>query len=338
MRHRFSILFATVSIAATLCGCGGGGAGGNGGASSSSTSSQPAKSARLFAAVGNPGAIASIPTLAPAAGILSLDQIITYPSTDLTGSHINGLEIDPATDRLFVSGTRGLQAFAAASTTKGNAVPIWSVGTSVWEFRNMHLDLTNRRLYAIERYQGIMTFSLDGEPVRIGNPLSVSVGYIPTFSFMAIDTKRDIAYVVVCDKALTERCKIAAIDRFSTQQGYVKPSRLMPITTNYSSTSIVLDVERDTLYIAPWDGAVMAYANMSTRTDIVTPDRTFKLPILGPFVYSLKLDAEADRLYVAYGGALEIVDRVSSATGTISPLAIMAPSQTSELSAVAFKK
>lgn len=131
MRHRFSILFATVSIAATLCGCGGGGAGGNGGASSSSSSSQPAKSTRLFAAVGNPGAIASIPTLAPAAGILSLDQIITYPSTDLTGSHINGLEIDPATDRLFVSGTRGLQAFAAASRRKEMQFPF-----GVWERRS----------------------------------------------------------------------------------------------------------------------------------------------------------------------------------------------------------
>jgi hypothetical protein len=320
--RRLSIIAAIAILAA----CGGGGGGGG------SSSPPPSKVFIAATITASPPGIGSVINPDPPAGVLdTVDRLIQGGSTGLAGT-IGSLALDTQNDRLYAGNQAIIRVFNGASLADGNVIPARSFSnlTPAFNAASLYLDTANNRLYIGDDANSVVRV-YNGASTLTNNPVADrTITGFNTVLGVQVDTTKDILYVTNRSGSVNT---IRVYDGASsnTLNGAAAPNRTITPTVsalNMPVGDLFVDVTNNRLYVAGGTNTlVMVFESASTRDGPIAPDKTLTFPI-GPAT-SLKtvvVDTVHDRLYALGAGAVYSLNSVSTATGTTSGKAAVAPS------------
>jgi len=307
-----------------LAACGGGGYGDGGGNVASG-----AAPSKLFGADSPHRAIGSLANPNPSAGTIPVDRIIggTFNYAGFS-TNIGSLALDPALDYLYVGNGTSILVFYGASMANGDIFPSRTIALGGGNTGSLFLDTANNRLYVGDDVNGVKVFN--GASTASGAPApnrTITGDFGATFVIhgVAVDTTvKNILYVSNTNHTSSSD-QISVFDSADTVTGSNTPSRT--ITPNPASNvgGIFLDAGHDRLYVAGGSGAtlVMVFDNASTANGSTAPTKTITGFPSG--ILNVVVDTVNDRLYAVGVSGVYIVNGASTATGSVTAVAILPP-------------
>jgi hypothetical protein len=286
-----------------------------------------AAASKAFAADSPHSTIGSLINPNPGPGTIMVDRAITGIYTQLSNT-IGSLALDTTNNRLYVGNGMSILVFNNASQANGDPFVdrVITNNPASGNTGSLFLDTVNNRLYVGDDSMGVRVFDnasgISG-PTASTRLINGNFGGAFQIHGVAVDTSsKNILYV---SNTVGSTNQISVFDSASSVNGSsTAPNRT--ITPNPASGvgGIFLDAANDRLYVAGGSAStVMVFNTASAATGATTPARTmtFPAPITSVFVETVN-----DRLYAVSLAAIYILSSASTAFGTVTATAVLAPS------------
>jgi len=322
---RFLATAVMLSSLLGLAACGGGGGYGGGGGSMPTG----AAGSKAFAADSPHSMIGSLINPNPGPGTIMVDRTIggmfNYPGFS---TNIGSLALDTANDRLYVGNGTSIRVFNGASQANGDIFPsrVITNNPASGNTGSLFLDTVNNRLYVGDDVAGVRVFdNASGISGATASTRLINGNFGGSFQIhgVAVDTSsKNILYV---SNSVSSTNQISVFDSASTVDGSsTAPNRT--ITPNPASGvgGIFLDAANDRLYVASGSAStVMVFNTASAANGATAPARTMTFPST---ITSVFVETVNDRLYAVSLAAIYVLSSASTASGTVTATAVLAPS------------
>lgn len=289
-----------------------------------------AAGSKAFAADSPHLAIGSLINPNPGPGTIVVDRTIggtfNYPGLS---NNIGSLALDTANDRLYVGNGVSIRVFNSASQANGDIFPdrVITNNPASGNTGSLFVDMVNNRLYVGDDVVGVRVFdNASGISGATASTRLVTGDFGASFQVfgVAVDTARNILYV--SNRNITaSSSQISVFDSASTVNGSNTPTRTITPNPVSAVGGIFLDTTNDRLYVASGSSAsnVMVFNTASAANGSTAPAKTLSFPSA---ITSVFVETVNDRLYAVSLGAIYIVNNASTASGTVTATAVLAPS------------
>jgi len=290
-----------------------------------STGSGPGSKA--FAADSPHSTIGSLIDPNPGPGTIMVDRTISGIYTQIS-NNIGSLALDTANNRLYVGNGMSILVFNNASQANGDPFVdrVITNNPASGNTGSLFLDTVNNRLYVGDDVVGVRVFdNASGITGATTSTRLINGNFGGSFQIhgVAVDASKNILYV---SNTVGSTNQISVFDAANAVNGSsTVPNRT--ITPNPASGvgGIFLDPGHDRLYVAGGSSntLVMVFDTASTANGSTTPAKTMSFPSA---ITSVFVETVNDRLYAVSLGAIYILSSASTASGTVTATAVLAPS------------
>jgi hypothetical protein len=287
-----------------------------------------AAASKAFAADSPHSTIGSLINPNPGSGTIMVDRAITGVYTQLS-NNIGSLALDTTNNRLYVGNGMSILVFNNASQANGDPFVdrVITNNPASGNAGSLFLDTVNNRLYVGDDTAGVRVFdNASGISGATPSTRLISGNFGGSFQIhgVAVDTSSKNILYVSNTVGLTNQ--ISVFDSANMVNGSsTAPNRTITPSPASGVGGIFLDAANDLLYVASGSSAatVMVFNAASTANGATPPTRTmtFPSPITSVFVETVN-----DRLYAVSLAAIYILSSASTASGTVTATAVLAPS------------
>lgn len=293
--------------------------------SDSDTLSTPKPPSTFFAADTYNGFVGSVANADFSDSVISFDRKIAGSKTGFSND-IKQLRYDSGSDELYVAIGSRILVFANASQAEGNVRPTRTITSDqLLAIKDIFLDVSNDLLY-IARASPDKILVLNNASTVDGN---INPSRVLSINFngggfsidgIAVDTSRDILYVLGAGGSPTYSPRLMIYDNASTINGeFAAADRSIIFSQIILTGKVFLDSASDVVYVSSYgDQTVKVFNSASTVNGQVSVSRTIQFSTGTPDII---IDLENDRFYgsTSAGGGIIQLENVSSASGTVTP-------------------
>ncbi|HUL91079.1 MAG TPA: hypothetical protein VLV56_01925, partial [Burkholderiales bacterium] len=233
-----------------------------------------------------------------------------------------------------------IRVFNGASFANGNVAPARTFGklsSPAINVASLFLDTAADRLYVGDSFNGaVLVYNSASTKNTLVDPDRTITGF-NVVAGVQVDTALDILYVSNCSPncSPTSAFTILVFDSASasTLNGAVAPNRTITPHINTSDMPVgdlFVDKANDRLYVAGGQNTVvMVFDTAHSANGSTAPTKTLTFPVVGnPLFANLRnviVDTVHDHLYAVAGTAIFSLTNASSANGSVTGNAALAP-------------